>query len=58
MAHEQPVRVSTASYCLRRVSDSAIASIWRLLSDCDSVFEIQYTALRVFHATSRSRRPS
>ncbi len=36
----------------------AIASIWRVLSDCDSEMAIQYTAWRVFHATIRSRRPS
>ena len=35
------VRVSRRRYCLSRVSDSAIASIWRLLSDCESVFDTQ-----------------
>ena len=54
----RPQRLAGRRYCLSRVSDSAMASIWRWLSDCESVFETQYTALRVFHATSRSRRPS
>jgi hypothetical protein len=47
-----------ARYCFNRRSESAIAIICFVLTDCESVLEIQYTARLVFHATSRKRRPS
>ena len=44
LAHARPIRVSSpgaSALLLRRVSDSATASICRELSDCESVLETQ-----------------
>ena len=45
-------------YCLSRLSEEAISIIWASPTPFVSVFEIQYTAFLVFHATSRRRAPS